>query len=59
MDFTQILAEYRGGCGKKPKKGPTWWKDENWNKKVPSLKKDLATTNRAYRAVEKSFCKID
>ena len=38
MDFTQILAEYKGATGKKPKKGVTWWKEEKWNKKPTNIK---------------------
>lgn len=59
MDFTQILAEYKGAVGKQKKKGPTWWKEEKWNKATTSTKGGKATGTRSYRAVEKSFCKID
>ena len=59
MDFTQILAEYKGAVGKQKKKGPTWWREEGWNKDVPVIKKASQGTHRAFRTVEKQFCKID
>ena len=59
MDFTQILAEYKGAVGKQKKKGITWWKEEKWNSKCRTIKSAGSTTHRSYRQVEKSFCRID
>lgn len=58
MDFSQILAEYKGATSKQKKKTSTWWKDEQWNKNA-KLKQKQTSPIQLNRDIEKQFTKVD